>query len=256
MLTPSRRSGSSSTVSSPVVPSSPARRTVPVRIETEEAKRKRLAEEEAAKRKEKEAEENAKKEAEEKARREEEERKKKQEEEQKKKQEEERQRQEEEERKRKEAEEKERQRQEEEEKERQRKEAEEKAKRDEEERKRKEEEERAAKEAIAARQRHAKHQDTINRILKFLAGVFGHTDEQGHSSDGSHSPPQVTPRIRQRLMIGDSRLPSSATTKGRHVDIVEVEDDEADLFRDRTKLSDRYATIETIEPIVSFAPRC
>ncbi|KAI0373042.1 hypothetical protein BV20DRAFT_923110, partial [Pilatotrama ljubarskyi] len=37
------------------------------------------------------------------------------------------------------------------------------------------------KEAVAARQRHAKHQDTINRILKFLAGVFGHTDESGHS---------------------------------------------------------------------------
>ncbi|KAL7277802.1 hypothetical protein ACG7TL_008746 [Trametes sanguinea] len=140
----------SAAVSSPVVPSSPARRTVPVRIETEEAKRKRLAEEEAAKRKEKEAEESAKKEAEEKARREEEERKKKEEEEQKKKQEEERQRQEEAERKRKEEEEKERQRkEEEEEKERQRKEAEEKARQEEEERKRKEEEERAAKEAQA-----------------------------------------------------------------------------------------------------------
>ncbi|EIN06984.1 hypothetical protein PUNSTDRAFT_71621, partial [Punctularia strigosozonata HHB-11173 SS5] len=28
-------------------------------------------------------------------------------------------------------------------------------------------------EALAARERHKKHQDTINRILKFLAGVFG-----------------------------------------------------------------------------------
>ncbi|KAF9488506.1 hypothetical protein BDN71DRAFT_1403220, partial [Pleurotus eryngii] len=28
-------------------------------------------------------------------------------------------------------------------------------------------------ESLAARQRHQKHQDTINRILKFLAGVFG-----------------------------------------------------------------------------------
>ncbi|KAI0780546.1 hypothetical protein BD413DRAFT_618833 [Trametes elegans] len=83
------------------------------------------------------------------------------------------------------------------------------------------------KEAIAARQRHAKHQDTINRILKFLAGVFGHTDESPHPTDGSHTPPQVTPRIRQRLMIGDSR----ASVKGRHVDIVEVEDDEADFTR-------------------------
>ncbi|KAI8970822.1 hypothetical protein BD414DRAFT_501765 [Trametes punicea] len=132
----------------PIVPSSPARRTVPVRIETEEAKKKRLEEEEAAKRKEKEAEEKAKKEAEEKARREEEEHKKKEEEEaQKKREEEERQRKEEEERKRKEEEEKERQRREAEEKERQAREAEERARREEEERKRKEEEERAAQEA-------------------------------------------------------------------------------------------------------------
>ncbi|CDO68855.1 hypothetical protein BN946_scf185035.g8 [Trametes cinnabarina] len=140
-------------VSSPIVPSSPARRTVPVRIETEEAKRKRLAEEEAAKRKEKEAEDKAKKEAEEKARREEEERKKKEEEEalKKKQEEEERQRQEEEERKRQEEEEqeKERQRKEAEEKERQAREAEEQARKEEEERKRKEEEDRAAKEAEA-----------------------------------------------------------------------------------------------------------
>lgn len=57
-----------------LVPSLPARRPVSVRIETDEAKRKRIAEEEAAKRKEKEkdAEVNAKKAAEEKARRDEE----------------------------------------------------------------------------------------------------------------------------------------------------------------------------------------
>ncbi len=81
------------------------------------------------------------------------------------------------------------------------------------------------KEAVAARQRHAKHQDTINRILKFLAGVFGHTDSGSHSPDGSHSPPQVTPRIRQRLLIG------APAAKGKHVDIMEVEDDEADILR-------------------------
>ncbi|KAI8989801.1 hypothetical protein BD414DRAFT_414665 [Trametes punicea] len=100
------------------------------------------------------------------------------------------------------------------------------------------------KEAVAARQRHAKHQDTINRILKFLAGVFGHGDESGHSSDGSHSPPQVTPRVRQRLMIGDSRVP--AATKGKHVDIVEVEDDEADLLRKnrgRSPFSGRFSGV-------------
>ncbi|KAI0368980.1 hypothetical protein BV20DRAFT_997562 [Pilatotrama ljubarskyi] len=134
-------------VSSPIVPSSPARRPVPVRIETPEAKRKREAEEEAAKRKEKEAEESAKKEAEEKARREEEARKKEEEEALKKREEEERRKkEEEEERQRKEAEEKERQRKEAEEKERQAREAEERARKEEEQRKRKEEEERLAKE--------------------------------------------------------------------------------------------------------------
>ncbi|RPD57735.1 hypothetical protein L227DRAFT_551661 [Lentinus tigrinus ALCF2SS1-6] len=132
-------------VSSPIVPSSPARRTVPVRMETEEAKKKRLAEEEAERAKKeaekakkeaeakakKEAEEKAKRDAEEKAKREEEEKRQKEEEERRRKeQEEEEKRQKEEERKQKEAEE-----------ERLRKEAEEKA--------RKEEEERAAKEAEA-----------------------------------------------------------------------------------------------------------
>ncbi|KAJ8700355.1 Heat shock transcription factor [Pleurotus ostreatus] len=37
-------------------------------------------------------------------------------------------------------------------------------------------------ESLAARQRHQKHQDTINRILKFLAGVFGNGG--GHAKDG------------------------------------------------------------------------
>ena len=78
------------------------------------------------------------------------------------------------------------------------------------------------KEAVAARQRHVKHQDTINRILKFLAGVFGPGEGDGHSPDGTHTPPQVTPRIRPRLMIGH-RVP-------KPVGIVEVEDDEADIL--------------------------
>lgn len=137
-------------VSSPIVPSSPARRPVSVRIETEEAKRKRIAEEEAAKRKEKEkdAEVNAKKAAEEKARRDEETRKSEEAEAQKKREEEEQRKKVEEERVRKEAEEeKERLRKEKEEKERLALEAEEKARKEEEERKLKEEEERAAKEA-------------------------------------------------------------------------------------------------------------
>lgn len=58
------------------------------------------------------------------------------------------------------------------------------------------------KEAIEARQRHAKHEDTINRILKFLAGLFGRV-VQGSSRDQLHGEGQA-PRGRM-LMIGDGR---------------------------------------------------
>lgn len=145
-------------VPSPVVPGSPARKVIPVRMETPEQKEKRIAEEHERERLKKEAEEKVKQEAE-KARkaREEEERKKAEEEERVRKEEEE-----EEERVRKEAEaeaeerkkkEEERLRKEEEEKERVRKEEEDrqKAKEEEEERLRREEEERAAKEAEEAK---------------------------------------------------------------------------------------------------------
>ncbi|KAJ2985727.1 hypothetical protein NUW54_g10055 [Trametes sanguinea] len=59
------------------------------------------------------------------------------------------------------------------------------------------------KEAIEARQRHAKHEDTINRILKFLAGLFGRV-MQGHNREQLNGDGQAPPR-RQRLMIGDGR---------------------------------------------------
>ncbi|KAI0723858.1 hypothetical protein C8T65DRAFT_90794 [Cerioporus squamosus] len=106
------------------------------------------------------------------------------------------------------------------------------------------------KEAVAARQRHAKHQDTINRILKFLAGVFGHTDSGAHSPDGSHTPPQVTPRIRQRLMISNGlRSPLK-----KPVDIMEVEDDEVENMRNNrggSPYSDHFASIETPDATVT-----
>ncbi|KAI0636609.1 hypothetical protein C8Q77DRAFT_1036256, partial [Trametes polyzona] len=59
------------------------------------------------------------------------------------------------------------------------------------------------KEAIEARQRHAKHEDTINRILKFLAGLFGRV-KAGHDRDQLHSDGQPAP-ARRMLMIGDGR---------------------------------------------------
>lgn len=59
-------------------------------------------------------------------------------------------------------------------------------------------------EAITARERHKAHQDTINRILKFLASVFGNKGGHDGRGRGGHSPgQQIIPRKRQRLMIGD-----------------------------------------------------
>ncbi|KAG8901482.1 stress-responsive transcription factor hsf1 [Tulasnella sp. 403] len=77
-------------------------------------------------------------------------------------------------------------------------------------------------EAVAARERHKKHQDTINRILKFLAGVFGTSANGnvahgelvrhqadgkgpggGHSGGGPGGTVALIPRKRPRLMIED-----------------------------------------------------
>ena len=55
-------------------------------------------------------------------------------------------------------------------------------------------------EAIAARERHKKQEDTINRILKFLASVFGNSSS-AHKSSPTSASPHVIPRKRQRLMI-------------------------------------------------------
>lgn len=78
-------------------------------------------------------------------------------------------------------------------------------------------------EALAARERHKKHQDTINRILKFLAGVFGNSAE-AVKHDGSHTPPPVMPRKRQRLMIESGGIPE----KRRAALVEEAEDDDDD----------------------------
>lgn len=75
-------------------------------------------------------------------------------------------------------------------------------------------------EALAARERHKKHQDTINRILKFLAGVFGSSaDTVKH--DGANG---SIPRKRQRLLIGDAGM----SEKRRTALVEEVDDDEDD----------------------------
>ncbi|CAK5279560.1 unnamed protein product [Mycena citricolor] len=63
------------------------------------------------------------------------------------------------------------------------------------------------RESEAARTRHQKQQDTINRIVKFLAGVFGHAGSPVHKEDvGSASPSRVSvvPVRQSRLMIEGS----------------------------------------------------
>jgi hypothetical protein len=75
-------------------------------------------------------------------------------------------------------------------------------------------------EALAARERHKKHQDTINRILKFLAGVFGNNAET--VKEGGN-PSHVMPRQRQRLMIGDGGMSDKRKTA-----LVEELDDDDD----------------------------
>jgi hypothetical protein len=77
-------------------------------------------------------------------------------------------------------------------------------------------------EALAARERHKKHQDTINRILKFLAGVFGQGDAHMHQTDSSgRGTPPVIPRKRQRLMITDG-----GGTNEKEVQLVDADMDD------------------------------
>jgi heat shock transcription factor len=65
-------------------------------------------------------------------------------------------------------------------------------------------------EAIAARERHNKHQDTINKILKFLASVFGNNGSPHKGPTGESAAHPTIPRRRQQLMIEDG----SSSSKG------------------------------------------
>ncbi|KAF8312049.1 uncharacterized protein EI90DRAFT_1354544 [Cantharellus anzutake] len=69
-------------------------------------------------------------------------------------------------------------------------------------------------ETLAAQERHKKQQDTIERILKFLASVFGNPSSHGGSSRSGggnsgavHRSPG--PRHKGLLMIGNSQTPAS-----------------------------------------------
>lgn len=116
-------------------------------------------------------------------------------------------------------------------------------------------------EALAARERHKKHQDTINRILKFLAGVFGNGE---HKHEGS---PDGIQRKRPRLMIGD--IPTTEKRKAATVEEVADDDDRRSVAdstgvfnsqipsyvifgpaRMLTNFSAPFATIGTLEPTI------
>src|ERR1700722_3338053 len=77
-------------------------------------------------------------------------------------------------------------------------------------------------EALAAREKHKKNKDTINRILKFLAGVFGNSATMHKGDAVNHNP--VVPRNSQRLMIEHD-----PSRQGKGVGIVEIEDEEMGL---------------------------
>ncbi|KAF6763713.1 transcription factor Hsf1 [Ephemerocybe angulata] len=60
--------------------------------------------------------------------------------------------------------------------------------------------------SMQARARHQKQQDTINRIVKFLAGVFGHSGAHNEDDTVQDSPPHaVVPRRPARFMIEDAK---------------------------------------------------
>jgi heat shock transcription factor, other eukaryote len=78
--------------------------------------------------------------------------------------------------------------------------------------------------AMDVRTKYQKQQDTINRIVKFLAGVFGSRPEP-HKDDGVEAVNSraVIPRRRTRLMIEDGRNKKAGVTE------VQEEDEDEDL---------------------------
>ena len=84
-------------------------------------------------------------------------------------------------------------------------------------------------EALAARERYKSQQDTINRILKFLASVFGRaTGHDGKDVDGQGASTPLVVRRGQRLLI-DNGIESN---KPKGVEVVEVEDDDDKSIQD------------------------
>ena len=90
-------------------------------------------------------------------------------------------------------------------------------------------------EALTARERYKSQQDTINRILKFLASVFGRaTDHDGKDVD-SHRASTPLVRRNQRLLISNG----PENTKHKGVEVVEVEDDDNKSVAESTRTDDQ-----------------
>lgn len=86
-------------------------------------------------------------------------------------------------------------------------------------------------ETIATRARYQKHQDTINKILRFLAGVFGPNAGMPVRDDGEvRSPSSPLPRNVNRLLIrgpeDDGKARGHSTGSSSKVQLTEVEDEE------------------------------
>ncbi|GJJ12051.1 hypothetical protein Clacol_006292 [Clathrus columnatus] len=102
-------------------------------------------------------------------------------------------------------------------------------------------------EAYAARERHKKHHDTITRILKFLAGVFGQTTNSPRAQEVPHDSPvengSVVQRRSNRLMIEAAAKNGMDTddAKMNINDFLESLDFEGGQAND----GDRFATVET-----------
>ncbi|KAJ7576817.1 hypothetical protein C8J56DRAFT_836719 [Mycena floridula] len=90
------------------------------------------------------------------------------------------------------------------------------------------------KEAMESRLRHQKQEDTINRIVKFLAGAFGN-QVNSVSQDGFSS---LVPVPKSRLMIEAAKR-----------DTEKAGVDDLPFLRDTSPFSNRFSTVET--PVAS-----
>ena len=94
-------------------------------------------------------------------------------------------------------------------------------------------------EALAARERYKSQQDTINRILKFLASVFGRaTGHDGKDVDSHGASTPLVVRRGQRLLIGNG----TESNKPKGVEVVEVEDDDDKSIKDAVVADEQPGT--------------